>query len=90
MLPWLMYKIFYTKTTLKTLKKLPRNVQMTLRQKIELLAENPYAANNNVKKLQGIDGYRLRVGDWRIIYDIYDKKLVIEVIKIDSRGGVYQ
>ena len=44
----------------------------------------------NVKKLVNRPGYRLRVGDWRIIYEIDAEKLRILVLEIDTRGGIYQ
>jgi len=40
--------------------------------------------------MQNRDGYRLRVGDWRVIYDIQKEKVVILVLKIASRGEVYR
>jgi mRNA-degrading endonuclease RelE of RelBE toxin-antitoxin system len=43
----------------------------------------------NVKKLKGRDGYRLRVGDWRVVYDIEAGKLVLIVIEIGPRGDIY-
>jgi len=42
-----------------------------------------------VKKLKGRDGYRLRVGDWRVVYDIEAGKLVLIVIEIGPRGDIY-
>lgn len=84
-----MYKIETTKNFDKRLAGLPLNWQKRIINKIREVAENPYAPNNNIKKLQGRDGYRLRVGDWRIIYDLYDDKLIMLVLEIDSRGGIY-
>lgn len=43
----------------------------------------------NVKKLKGRDGYRLRVGDWRVVYDIHNGELVLLVIEIGPRGSIY-
>ncbi len=43
-----------------------------------------------VTKLQNRSGFRLRVGDWRVIYEIQDDQVVILVLKIAPRGGVYQ
>ncbi len=84
-----MYKIETTKNFDKRLSGLPVNWQKSIINKIREIAVNPYAANKNIKKLQGRDGYRLRVGDWRIIYELHDSKLVMLVLEIDSRGGIY-
>jgi mRNA interferase RelE/StbE len=53
------------------------------------VAANPYAPNNNLVKLRGIEGYRLRVGDWRVIYELEDDRLVMLVVDVGSRGGIY-
>lgn len=55
--------------------------------KIEQYAENPQSLANNVIRMQGLPYYRLRVGDYRVIFDESDT--VIAVIKVDSRGSVY-
>ena len=85
-----MYQIRYRSSAAKVLQRLPRNVAKTIVRKINQLAENPYAPNNNVTRLTGEPGYRLRVGDWRVLYEIHDDTLVIEIIKIGPRGGVYR
>ncbi|CAA7626496.1 Plasmid stabilization system (fragment) [Candidatus Terasakiella magnetica] len=54
------------------------------------IAPDPFAVNNNATKLQGRDGYRLRVGDWRVIYKIEAGQLILRVIEIGPRGGIYQ
>ncbi len=59
-------------------------------EKIELLAENPMAASNNVRKLTNHPGYRLRVGDWRVIYTVHEQALIIAVVRIAPRGDLYQ
>jgi mRNA interferase RelE/StbE len=69
---------------------LPANVSALIRSKLDLLAQDPYAPNNNAKKLQGRDGYRLRIGDWRVIYELHDKTIVLYVVTIAPRGGAYQ
>lgn len=85
-----MFNIEYSREAAKTLRSIPRNVSNTIRSKIEQLAVDPFSPNNNIKKLTGIPGYRLRMGDWRIIYEIYDDRLVILVIAVAPRGGVYK
>ena len=85
-----MYKIIIKKEAAKSLSKLPRNVAKTIREKLEAIAGNPYAEHPNAKKLQGREGYRLRVGDWRVIYEIQNDQLVILVLKVAPRGEVYK
>jgi mRNA interferase RelE/StbE len=64
------------------LNKIPRNVAKLIREKLEVIAANPYADHPNAKKLQGRDGYRLRVGDWRVIYAIQNDELVILALRV--------
>jgi mRNA interferase RelE/StbE len=84
-----MYSIEITRDAARALQKMPRNIAVLIRSKIDALAVAPYAANNNVKKLKGSDDFRLRVGDWRVVYTLQDAKLVIVVVRIAPRGGVY-
>lgn len=85
-----MYQIEYTRDAIKALKAMPRTLSLQIRSKIETLAANPFASNNNVRKLVGIEAYRLRVGDWRVIYEIEGGRLVIHVLTVAPRGGAYQ
>ena len=84
-----MYLIDYTKLAIKTMAAMPRNVREMVKSKIEALARDPFGAAN-VKQLVGEPGYRLRVGDWRVIYDVDSGRLVVRVLKIGPRGGVYE
>ncbi len=68
---------------------MPRNRANLIRLKIKALAADPYGFHVNATKLQGRDGYRLRVGDWRVIYEIDDRRVVILVLDIKPRGGAY-
>lgn len=83
-----MHTIRYTAAALKALRRMPRNVAELIRQKVQDVAADPTTARN-VKKLKGRDGYRLRVGDWRVVYDIEDGVLVLIVIDVGPRGGIY-
>lgn len=85
-----MYKIIFTKEAQKALLRLPGNMAVLVRQKLEQLAADPYAPIANAKKLQNRSGYRLRIGDWRVIYEIQNDKLVVLVLKIAQRGEVYR
>jgi mRNA interferase RelE/StbE len=85
-----MFRIEYSREAIKALMRMPRNTADRIKAKIDGLAVDPYAPNNNVKRLQGSDDYRLRVGDWRVIYSLRDEQLVVEVVKVRPRGGAYE
>jgi mRNA interferase RelE/StbE len=53
-------------------------------------AADPLAPNNNVKKLRGVEGYRLRIGDWRVVYTLERGTLTVVVVKVGHRGSVYE
>lgn len=73
----------------KTLRRLDATLRARIDQAIHGLASDPFPANS--RKLVGYaDDYRLRVGDWRIIYTVRQQQLVILVVKIASRGQVYK
>lgn len=84
-----MYAVVTTKSFDKALARLPATWQKRIVAKIKDVAANPYAPNNNLTKLQGRDGYRLRVGDWRVIYELYDDRLVMLVLEVGARGRMY-
>lgn len=82
-----MKQITYSKQALKALKRMPANTSLTIRSKMNAYAAEPEQVSSNVKKLQGVEGYRLRVGDWRVIFT--EDAQVIAVIKVAPRGGAY-
>lgn len=71
------------------MRRLPRDLQERLGRAILVLETNPRP--NNSRQLEGFrNTYRLRVGDWRIIYTVEDDRLVITVIRVGSRGDIYR
>jgi mRNA interferase RelE/StbE len=84
------YKITYTTQAAKSLLKMPRNTANLIREKLDEIANDPFASIPNAKKLQGRSGYRLRIGDWRVIYEINKDQVVIIVMKIAPRSEVYR
>lgn len=85
-----MYKIEFSNKAVKSLKKITSVYQNLILTKIEELAKNPFE-NSNVKALKGVEKtYRLRVGDYRVIFSIENGELVIIVIDIDHRGNIYK
>jgi mRNA interferase RelE/StbE len=83
------YKVVTTKSFTKALSRLPMNWQKRIVAKIKEVAEEPYAKHNNVTKLHGRDGFRLRVGDWRVIYELHDDRLELWALEVGARGGIY-
>ena len=86
----IVYKIVFTSQAAKSLQKMPRNTANLVREKLGQIANDPYTPIPNATKLQGRSGYRLRVGDWRVIYEIDKTEVVIIVLKIAPRGEVYR
>lgn len=83
------YTLIIDQAAQKTLRRLPRDLQERLGRAILVLETNPKP--NNSRQLEGFQNvYRLRVGDWRIVYTIEDERLVITVIRVGSRGNVYR
>jgi mRNA interferase RelE/StbE len=80
-------KIVYDKVVYKILTRMPANEARRIHAKIEQYAANPESQANNVKKLQGRVGYRMRVGDWRVIFR--QDGDVMTIAAIGPRGGVY-
>lgn len=85
------YQIEFTKSAKKEFDKLPESAQDKVLEAVKLLSVNPYSDLLQVKKMRGADFlYRLRVGDYRIIYEVQNKKLIIIIIKIGHRRDVYR
>ena len=82
------YQIQIRKSAQKQLDKLSDNIADTLLDAIEALANDPRPFG--CKKLKDRDGYRIRKGDYRIIYDIFDNRLVIDVITMGHRREIYK
>lgn len=81
------YEIIFTDTSRKQFKKLEKDLQERILNVLERIRIRP---ERYVKKLIGDPGYRLRVGDYRIILDIKKTKLIILVIKIGHRKNIYK
>jgi mRNA interferase RelE/StbE len=68
---------------------MPRDQATRVRRRLDELTRDPIGAPN-VKKLTGHPGFRLQVGDWRIVYLLHNDRLVVQIIRIASRGEVYK
>ena len=84
-----MYEVELTARVAKQFRKYDSALQKRLVKALEKLGQNPYDAG--AKKLSGAeDVYRIRVGDYRIVYCVEDDKLLIVVVKLGHRREVYR
>ena len=81
------YEIIFTNTSRKQFKKLEKDTQERIVKALERIRIRPEV---HVKKIVGDTAYRLRVGEYRVIIDIYKNKLIILVIKIGHRKNIYK
>ena len=70
------------------LRRMPANEQRRIRGKIDGYATDPDACARHVRKLKGREGYRLRIGPWRVIFDV--QKDVIRILDVGPRGRIYE
>jgi mRNA interferase RelE/StbE len=83
------YRVVVEGAAARTIRKLPRQTQRQVVAKAEGLGQNPRPPG--CKKLEGAeDLYRVRVGEYRIVYRIEDRKLVVLVIRVAPRSEAYR
>ncbi len=83
------YRIEFKASAAKALKKMPKSDQMRIAERIDRLSEN--LADPATTKMKGDNPFhRIRVGDYRIIYEIHEDILLIVVLKIGHRKEVYR
>lgn len=82
------YSIEYTSAAVRALRKLDRGTQRRLLARIEALENNPRPTG--AVKLAGHEAYRIRAGDYRVIYAIADERLIVLVVEIGHRREVYR
>lgn len=82
------YRVTFKKSVAKDFRTIPKSDIRNILAKIDLLAENPQ--RGGAIKLSGHDLYRIRQGLYRIIYEIRENELVVQVIKVRHRSEVYK
>lgn len=82
-----MYELVYAPTALKALEKLDNSTKERVLIALERLRIRPMSCD--IKKLVGMDGYRFRLGDYRIIFEINNDPLQILILKIGHRKNIY-
>jgi mRNA interferase RelE/StbE len=82
------YQINFTRAAIRALEKVPDPYYSSIKEAIINLAENPRPIG--YKKLRGVEAYRIRVNNYRVIYDIFDNVLTIEIVAIGHRKDIYR
>lgn len=83
------YKVTLSPAAWRALQELPASVQARIMPRIDALALTPRPVG--VVKLSGdLASYRLRVGAYRVLYEVHDDALLVLVLRIGHRGGVYR
>ncbi len=84
-----MYAVSYRKSAQKDIKKLPTTIRKRVIHKITLLAKNPRPDGS--VKLRGYDElHRIRIGVYRVVYEIHDDKLIIIIVSAEHRKDIYK
>jgi mRNA interferase RelE/StbE len=86
------YRLLLHKSVTKFLEKCPDKQRQDIKQKLELLKQNPYANEQlDIKPMQGYENlYRLRIGQYRLVYQIKQDELIIFILKAGNRGDIYK
>jgi mRNA interferase RelE/StbE len=82
------YNIEIRKSAAKEIENLPKKDIKAVLKKIASLAENP--RQNGAQKLSGQEKYRIRCGNYRILYSIQDNMLIVYIVKVGHRKDVYR
>ncbi|RKR80230.1 addiction module RelE/StbE family toxin [Mucilaginibacter gracilis] len=81
------YTLNFSRQAVKELEKINAPFYSNIKEAIVSLTQNPRP--QGYKKLKGRDGYRIRVGNYRIIYNILDQELIVDIITLGHRKDIY-
>jgi mRNA interferase RelE/StbE len=85
---YIMYRILITAQAAKSIRSMDRQTQRRIARKIDSLASEP--SPPGARKLGDSERYRVRVGDYRIVYEIHDDRLVVVIVRAGHRREVYR
>ena len=84
------YKVDFTKAAEEQLESIPKSDVRKILKRIEKLSLNPFPLGFEKLKGSHFESYRIRQGDYRVLYAVYEDKLLVLVIKIGHRKEVYR
>jgi mRNA interferase RelE/StbE len=82
------FEVRIKRSAAKELARLPKSETRRIVRRIHALAENPRPPGS--EKLAGREAYRIRQGDYRVVYTIDEGRVIVEVVKIGHRSDVYR
>jgi mRNA interferase RelE/StbE len=82
------YKIIWSNRAISQLNKLPKTIRIAVYKNVDKLKENPF--RKEVKRLRGLPYFRLRIGDYRIIFNVKKNIFQILVVKVGHRKNIYE
>jgi mRNA interferase RelE/StbE len=85
-----MYRLKYRRQARNYLARLPVKTKTAIVNKLHELAANPDNPALDIENIKGRKGFRLRVGQYRVIYTRQDDQLILEVVKVRTRGDIYK
>lgn len=85
------YQLSFKNSAKKELAKLDYPMQLHIKKKLKTLAKDYESMSNNIKKLSGLDDlFRLRIADYRVVFQKNDKEISILIVRIGHRKEVYR
>ncbi len=82
------YNVLIKSSAVRALEKIPKKIAQQIVKRINSLAHDPRPHGS--EKLSGEEKYRVRQGDYRIVYGIDDKRQIVEVVKLGHRREIYR
>ncbi len=79
--------VVYTWKAARALARMPADAEAPIRGKLDQVARDPGSLANNMRAMRGVPGYRLRVGDWRVLFTSEDAAIIVH--DVGPRGSVY-
>lgn len=85
------YQVEFKKSAKKEFGKLPQQIQDKVLEAVRILSQNPFSEFLKIKKLKGAPSlYRVRIDDYRLVYEVEEKILTVVIIKIGHRKEVFR
>ena len=84
-----MYQIVYKKKAIKALEKMPTAIVAKFKAAFSIIADGNNA-QLDIKQMEGQDGFRLRIGGYRAVYELDDGRFIVIVFNVGTRGDIYK